>query len=154
MNFIEHKEDPKSYWCYYISLSKRKDSFRKYAGVFCMEVQNNKFEFYSDVKRKPSYWSEVIHIYRGYRRNSKENLFEMFETKEEAIQAHDDCLLSLLQNLTCKYRREYFTNKIINKTRLPGKSILEKNALKWFNTLNHDEKEYVKFFRKFYEKDL
>lgn len=143
------------YYTYNIDITSKGNRLRDYTGIMkvkCISKEKInyhpyiycRFEILESNPLSPTL-AHNIHIYMP---RFPEGMF--FTDKEACIKEHDRELIRLAKNQTTS-DRERILSKVVNKNSLPDKDVLEVKALKWYNNLTKEEKEFVKWIKYKYD---
>ena len=155
MSTKKNYELNKEYWAYYLEFTNAGNSIKNYCGVFKIIPLEKKpvsssypdrFYYTWDVEGQSKFPYPMNHNIT----NRLDNDGIVFETKEEAIAAHDKKILETAVKLPTAYR-ERCIKKMFNKV-VPVPSTIESESIAWYDNLSEKEKGYIKWLKDYYSK--
>ena len=145
----------KKYWTFFMELSNNREQIRNHTGVFA--AVPTKESWYSE-QYKSFHWtiSEIKVLSKSQIGNLQAYLngygianCDFFDTKEAAMEAHDNRIKEYARGLDTR-RRANMYNKMYTKIE-PPKSKIETDSMEWLNSLSKKEIEYVKWIKTYFE---
>jgi len=144
----------KPYWSYYVELTNACNKLKYYCGVFQVipttktksTYTNADYYYYKwQVDGKPNFPYPMNHNID----NRLNEGYNIFETREEAVKAHDKQILEWSKHQNTKDRATMI-KKLIN-TSAPEPKKIEVDSIAWFKNLPAQEQKYVKWIKDYYE---
>jgi hypothetical protein len=145
----------KKYWTYYMETTNKGDQLRMLTGVFSAVpskgVSYNEMTQYfewqiADVDRV---WGESIgHNIKTYMNGYGIARCTFFETREEAIEAHDKQIAEYARRLDTR-KRENMYKKMYNRSSAPAKPKEEVEAVEWLKSLEAKERKHVLWIKEY-----
>jgi len=143
-----------TYWSFYFDFTKSQNKLKDYCGVFEVipternESSTKGYYYYRwDVKGIAQFPYPMNH---NITNRLGDYGAELYETREEAVAAHDKKISERAVTLNTA-DRDRMLKKLIAASKPPVEPI-EVKSIKWFESLPDEEKEYVKWIKHFYEK--
>lgn len=146
----------KKYWTYYMETTNKRDQLRMLTGVF--SAVPSKGIFYDErtksfdwkIDDRDRVWKGAIMEYSIviYMNGYGSARCSFFETKEEAIEAHDKQIADFAKNLSTE-KRSIMYKKMYNKNSAPPRKPIEVEAISWLKTLEKKEKDYVLWIKEY-----